>query len=126
MSARVVLIYFIYVKSFIDPAYHSFKVSCLFTAYFLFLSQARCMMWGMVLVKFIIFTAHGIRSVAVIKSNNEKVVLSCFENEQGLQRATIHQGPWNMACMNGVDITLLILSGLSLVGVFVGVFVSKV
>jgi len=108
MSARVVLIYFTYVKNFIDPAYHSFK--------------ARCMMWGMVLVKFIIFTAHGIRSVAVIKSNNEKTDLSCFENEQGVQRTAIHQGPFNLACMNGVDLTLLVLSGLSLVGVFVGVF----
>ena len=82
------------------------------------------MMWGMVLVKFIIFTAHGIRSVAVIKSNNEKTDLSCFENEEGVQHASIHQGPWTWNCMNGVDVTLLVLSGLSLVGVFVGVFVS--
>lgn len=108
MSLRVVYIYFIYVKSFIDPAYHSLKV--------------RCMLWSMVFVKFIIFTAHGIRSVAVVKANSETVKLTCFESidlSGGKQK--IEQEPWNMDCMDGVDFTLLILSGLSILGVFVGV-----
>ena len=85
------------------------------------------MLWSMVFVKFIIFTAHGIRSVAVVKANSETVKLSCFEASDlpgGKQK--IEQDPWNMDCMDGVDFTLLILSGLSILGVFVGVIVSQI
>jgi len=109
MSVRVVFIYFQYVKKFVDPAYHSLKM--------------RCVMWSMVLVKFIIFLAHGIRSIAVIKANSQKIPLSCYEHEKGSNQ--IYQGPWNLDCMDGVDIALLVLAGLSFVGVFVGVFAMK-
>jgi len=107
MSARVVFIYFRYVKNFVDPAYHSLKV--------------RCVMWSMVLVKFIIFLAHGIRSIAVIKANSQTVPLSCYEQKGN----KIYQGPWNLDCMDGVDIALIILALLSFVGVFVGVIAMK-
>ena len=79
-------------------------------------------MWSMVLVKFIIFLAHGIRSIAVIKANSQTVPLSCYEKNGN----KIYQGPWNVDCMDGVDIALLVLAGLSFVGVFVGVFVSTI
>jgi len=106
MSARVCLIYYYYVKRFVDPDYHSLK--------------ARVMMWGMVAVKFIIFCAHGLRSFAVIRTNNVDTNLACYEHEEGQDK--IYQGPWNMkGCLEAIDITLLTLSGVSFVGVFVGV-----
>ena len=48
------------------------------------------MMWGMVFVKFIIFCAHALRSVAVIKIYNEPTDLSCFEYDT--ENSQIYQG----------------------------------
>ena len=85
------------------------------------------MLWSMVFVKFIIFTAHGIRSVAVVKANSETVKLSCFEaSDLAGGKQKIDQDPWNTDCIDGVDLTLLISFGLSISGVFVGVVVSHV
>ena len=81
------------------------------------------MMWGMVFVKFIIFCAHALRSVAVIKIYNEPTKLACFEYDA--ENSKIYQNPWNRdGCLGTIDYILLILSALSVIGVFVGVAVS--
>ena len=81
------------------------------------------MMWGIVVVKFIIFCAYSLRSIAVYKTYNDRTQLACFEHQEG--EGKIYQNPWNMSgCLDSVDITLLVLAALSFVGVFLGVLVS--
>ena len=81
------------------------------------------MMWGIVAVKFIIFCAFSLRSVAVYRTYNEKTELPCFEHQEGGNK--IYQNPWNTnGCLSSIDVTLLVLAGLSFVGVFLGVIVS--
>lgn len=51
MSGRTMFIFARYVYGYVDLAYHSLLVACF--------------LWGLIGVKFIIFLAHALRSIAV-------------------------------------------------------------
>lgn len=106
MSCRVMIIFTIYVKNFIDPAYHSLQVMI--------------MLWMMVFVKFIIFITHGMRSYAVIHVNQQQASMECFVADENI----IYQDPWSWSCQTHLDIALLVMCALSCLGVAVGLFVA--
>ena len=51
MSCRIMFIFSRFVYGYVDPAFHSLKV--------------RCLLYSLICVKFVIFCAHGLRSIAV-------------------------------------------------------------
>jgi len=114
MSCRVMYIFFFYVKSFLDPAYHNEKV--------------RALVWSMVLVKGIITAAHTLRTFAVFiitrleRSLFDKSINSCVEF---VENGDIYQAPWGGSCLTKKDNVLLFLCASSVLGVIVGIFVVR-
>jgi len=51
MSCRIMFIFSRFIYGYVDPAFHSLKV--------------RCLLYSLICVKFVIFCAHGLRSIAV-------------------------------------------------------------
>jgi len=112
MSLRVMLIFYKYVKGYIDPAFHTLR--------------DRILLWSLIGVKFIIWSAHGLRSAAVTftTSSNSKTSFDCIRLEYDEQNSTLIQDPWSFECMDAIDISLAGLSFLSLFGVIIGLFVA--
>jgi len=110
MSCRMCYIFFRYVRDFIDPDFHDFRT--------------RVLLWSMVGVKFIISSAHALRSTAILLiANHEgysrnRIFCVNIQNEN-----EIHQDPWNFSCLTGLDETLAILCCVSVIGVFSGIYV---
>jgi len=124
-----------YVYGYVDLAYHSLLVACF--------------LWGLIGVKFIIFLAHALRSIAVTFAIGESrnrlnsVKFLCFWNQCALctklkSTLTRESAPqidcinFNadfemiqtpMRCLDTMDTTLLILSAISVVGVVFGIVV---
>merc|ERR1712212_630709 len=108
MSSRTMFIFFRFINGYIDPAYHSFRV--------------RCFLWTLIGVKFVIFCAHGLRSIAVLTVNQSSATkLDCI---RWTENSEMRQTPWNSSCLDAMDTALLVLSCLSVMGVGFGLFVA--
>jgi len=106
MSGRTMFIFARYVYGYVDLAYHSLLV-----AFFL---------WGLIGVKFIIFLAHALRSIAVTFAIGESSApqINCIQLNAEYEMI---QTPMN--CLDKMDTTLLVLSAISVVGVVFGIIV---
>lgn len=105
MSCRTLYIFCRHIVTFIDPAFHPPRV--------------RCLLWSLVGVKFIIFLAHGLRSVAVtFTTSSSETQLTCI----GIHNQELYQDVWKMSCLDTIDRTLLVFCGLSVLGVVIGLF----
>ena len=128
MSCRTMFIFSRFIYKFVDPAFHSCRV--------------RCLLWGLIGVKFIIFSAYTLRSIAVIfttESRNRykyRFILDYPWTKNILNRKSqtnidcIRLNPGNemvqtpMSCLDTMDKALLTLSFLSILGVGFGLFVA--
>jgi len=106
MSGRTMFIFSKYVYGYVDLAYHSLLVACF--------------LWGLIGVKFIIFLAHALRSIAVTFAIGESSApqIDCINFNADFEMI---QTP--MRCLDTMDTTLLILSAISVVGVVFGIVV---
>lgn len=106
MSGRTMFIFSRYVYGYVDLAYHSLLVACF--------------LWGLIGVKFIIFLAHALRSIAVTFAIGESSApqVDCIKLNADSEMI---QTP--MRCLDKMDTTLLILSAISVVGVIFGIIV---
>jgi len=107
MSGRTMFIFSKYVYGYVDLAYHTLLVACF--------------LWGLIGVKFIIFLAHALRSIAVTFAIGESSApqIDCIDvNDE----SELVQTP--MRCLDKMDTTLLVLSGISVVGVVFGIITT--
>jgi len=103
MSFRTTFIFTKFIYGYVDPAYHSMLVCCF--------------LWGLIGVKFIIFCAHALRSIAVtFVIGGSSVSCINLNNDNEMEQTPLH-------CLNTMDTTLLILSAVSVVGVVFGIIV---
>jgi len=106
MSCRTMFIFSRFIYKFVDPAFHSLRV--------------RCLLWGLIGVKFIIFSAYTLRSVAVIfTTESSQTNINCIRLNPDNEMV---QTP--MSCLDTMDLALLTLSALSVLGVGFGLFVA--
>jgi len=109
MSCRVMVIFTMYVNRYIDPAYHTLR--------------DRVLLWSLVGIKFIIWTAHGLRSAAVMfTTSSSETSFYCIKLEDDSRK--LIQTPWSFDCMDGMDTTLGVLSALSFMGAITGLLVG--
>jgi len=113
MSCRTMFIFARFIFGFVDPAFHSFRV--------------RCFLWGLIGVKFVIFCAHGLRSIAIIfTTESSQTNINCIRLNlvNGRNGTIVQMVQTPMSCLDGMDTALLILSGISVLGVGFGLFVA--